>query len=74
MTPEEENEKVEAEIQPAVNADAVQLVQDVSAFKLRAVESAFYDKVGKCFDSSLTPLLKPLYRSGSKDIRTIASS
>jgi hypothetical protein len=67
MTPEEENEKVEAEIQPAVNADAVQLVQDVSALKLRAVESAFYDKVGKCFDSSYRLLVNQILGTAEYD-------
>jgi hypothetical protein len=49
MTATEVNEKVDAEIQPEVSSDAVGLVHDVSAAKLRAVESVFYDKVRECF-------------------------
>jgi hypothetical protein len=52
MTPEEVDERVEAEVQPGTNVDAIGLVADVSAVKLRAVESAFYGKVRECLDSS----------------------
>jgi hypothetical protein len=67
MTPEEEKEKVEAEIQPEVSADAVQLVSDVSAAKLRAVEGTFHDKVRKCFDSSYRLLVKQILGTAEYD-------
>jgi hypothetical protein len=38
-----------AEIQPETSSDAVGLVHDVSAVKLRGFESTFYEKVRKCF-------------------------
>ena len=57
MTADEVNEKVNAEIQPEVSSHAVGLMSDVSAIKLRAVESAFYDRVRECFGAAYRLLI-----------------
>jgi len=51
MTAEEVTEKADADIQPEMSS-GTRLVKDALADKLRAVESALYNKVWECFGAS----------------------